>query len=802
MNMMDLVGQTIGQYRIDAPLGSGGMGQVYRGVHQLLDRPAAIKVMQAHLVANPEFRSRFLREAKSAAALRHPNIVEIYEFGEQEGLLYLVMELVTDGSLRTLLRRVAGRPLPLAFGLDLMRQAARGLAAAHTLHMVHRDIKPDNLLVSRQDDVTQAGEQYVLKIGDFGLARLAESSGLTATGVPMGTLAYMSPEQCQSKQLDGRSDLYSLGVVLYEVTTGYLPFQIDNFVDALNKHINVPPPSPRELRPDLSPILEKIILRCLAKKPEDRYATAADLVSALQGGLGTVGSQTTASSRPSPGSPVQPGETVLQPPGTGGMPAPVVSGLPGRSRVPRVRVLDQHRQALHVVVVTSRGLIIGREPGNDIVLPSDAVSRQHLQVLWDGKQVSVKDLGSSNGTLLGEVRLLPQVSQPWAEQQLIRIGPFWLRLEGASQADAPTQATQPSAFTPSRAPRPQVLSERISISVTPKTLTITPGQPATVKVTLTNLGSAVDWLTTTVEGVTPEWVQLPGEAVQLNPGMQETVDLSVNVARSANNRAQDYPVTIRARSRAQPNESATDQTRWTVLSFMEDAVKREPQRTSGHAKAADAMSQQNNANTPAHDELSGEDDEQKMASHMAHVSPEAQRLIARDRLGTPTKIYKPRTTSSIITGLFVLVFSIVWELLAVVIAYVIAAATKSIFAIFGLALPLIGLIVFGAGLRIVFRAIRNRHIRVVVCTHGVAYVMRNSADAFRWEQVLTIFHGVSVSTSTTSSQSGGTSTSTSIEHTYTVHCQDGRKFVFDSRTLGKVQELAEAIEVEVARRRR
>src|SRR6266704_378740 len=631
--------------------------------------------MQAHLVANPEFRSRFLREAKSAAALRHPNIVEIYEFGEQEGLLYLVMELMMDGSLRTLLQHNAGQPLPLPPGLDLLRQAAEGLAAAQALHMVHRDIKPDNLLLSRLGELTLGGQQYVLKISDFGLARLAEGGGLTATGTPLGTLAYMSPEQCMGAKVDGRSDLYSLGVVLYEVATGLRPFQIENFADALNKHVNVSPPPPRQVRPNLPPIVEEIILRCLAKKPEERYATARELVSALRRAMNSAELRTMASTLQPASTPT--GVTDAQPPPSGNTLPPAISTLPGASTVPRVRVLDKSGQTLHVAEVTSRGLIIGRQPGSDIVLPDQAISRQHLQVLWDGKQVSVKDLGSSNGTLLGEVRLLPQVSQPWAEQQLIRIGPFWLRLEGASQADAPTQATQPSAFTPSRAPRPQVLSERISISVTPKTLTITPGQPATVKVTLTNLGSAVDWLTTTVEGVTPEWVQLPGEAVQLNPGMQETVDLSVNVARSANNRAQDYPVTIRARSRAQPNESATDQTRWTVLSFMEDAVKREPQRTSGHAKAADAMSQQNNANTPAHDELSGEDDEQKMASHMAHVSPEAQRLIARDRLGTPTTIYKPRTTSSIITGLFVLVFSIVWELLAVVIAYVIAAATKS-----------------------------------------------------------------------------------------------------------------------------
>src|SRR5579862_9846929 len=137
MNMMEWVGQTLGQYRIEAPLDAGGMGQVFRGLHTYLNRPAAIKVMRANLATNPKFQARFLQEARSAAALKHPNIVEIYDFGEQEGTLYLVMELMTDGSLRSLLRRrTSGQPWPLSLGLDLVRQAAEGLAAAHTLGVV------------------------------------------------------------------------------------------------------------------------------------------------------------------------------------------------------------------------------------------------------------------------------------------------------------------------------------------------------------------------------------------------------------------------------------------------------------------------------------------------------------------------------------------------------------------------------------------------------------------------------------------------------------------------------------------
>ena len=195
----DFIGQTLGQYRIEAPLGSGGMGQVYRGVHRLLNRPAAIKVMQAHLAANTDFRARFLREAQSAAALKHFNIVEIYDFGEQDGHLYLVMELMTDGSLHTLLRRTTGQPLPLALGLDLVQQAAKGLAAAQALNMVHRDIKPDNLLLNRQSEAGQGGEQYVLKISDFGLARLVQGGCLPARVFPWARWPTCHPSSVKAK---------------------------------------------------------------------------------------------------------------------------------------------------------------------------------------------------------------------------------------------------------------------------------------------------------------------------------------------------------------------------------------------------------------------------------------------------------------------------------------------------------------------------------------------------------------------------------------------------------------------------
>ena len=275
--MSTLAGQTFGNYRLETIVGTGGMGQVYRARHVHLEAIAAVKVMHPHVAQDRKFRECFRDEARNAHALAHPGIVKVVDFGEQDDHFYLVMEYVPDGSLRALLQQPT-RP-SLAVAVDLVRQAADGLAFAHAAHMVHRDIKPDNLLIARERG---DGGRLIVKISDFGLSKLAEGGVATTAASVIGTPAYMSPEQCQGLPLDGRSDLYSLGVVLYEVATGYLPFEIKTSTDAVYKHVFTPAPSPRSVRPELPAALDSIIQRCLAKQPGDRFASASELSTALQ----------------------------------------------------------------------------------------------------------------------------------------------------------------------------------------------------------------------------------------------------------------------------------------------------------------------------------------------------------------------------------------------------------------------------------------------------------------------------------------------------------------------------------------
>jgi hypothetical protein len=285
-----------------------------------------------------------------------------------------------------------------------------------------------------------------------------------------------------------------------------------------------------------------------------------------------------------------------------------------------VRVLDQSGQTLLVKEVTSGGLTVGRQPKSDIVLPAAVVSRRHLHVLWDGQQVSVKDLGSTHGTLLGDVELPPQASQIWMSEQVIHIGPFELRLEGVSSGGAQSAPEElPQAFasgsvgvSQTQISATMVRSDRIGLAVSSRMLSITPGQPTSIQITLTNLGDAVDWFTIIVEGVPQEWIQGSVQEVQLHPGTEKSVEVHVNVAREAQSLAQVYPVGIWARSHRKPSEAVTVQSRWTILPCTEDTLRSEPHQANGHGGVTYAVTVQNGGNTPAHYALRGDDGKQEM----------------------------------------------------------------------------------------------------------------------------------------------------------------------------------------------
>ncbi|MCC6973981.1 MAG: substrate-binding domain-containing protein [Anaerolineae bacterium] len=265
-----LIGKQVGQFEILSLIGHGGMADVYRA-HQLgTKRDVALKVLSAQLAKTPDFVSRFDREVELIAGLEHAHIVPVYDHGRTpEGSAYLAMRLIKGG---TLAERISAGPLPLELANKFMQQLSSALDYAHSKGVTHRDIKPSNMLIDDQDDIYLA---------DFGLAqfgeRSAHKSNLTRTGTLVGTPTYISPEQAVASKSDSRSDIYSLGVVLYEMVTGKPPFMGDSLFTIMQAHVNTLPPDPRKLRPDLGPGIVVVLEKALAKKPEDRYQNATDL---------------------------------------------------------------------------------------------------------------------------------------------------------------------------------------------------------------------------------------------------------------------------------------------------------------------------------------------------------------------------------------------------------------------------------------------------------------------------------------------------------------------------------------------
>jgi serine/threonine-protein kinase len=270
-----LIGTLIdGRYQVESVLGEGGMGIVYGARHRSLDKRFALKVMRAHMARDGELAARFTQEARAAAAIHHPNIVQITDFGDLPiGAPYFVMELLDGVPLSQLLK--CGGPPPFARALRIVKQVAAALAAAHAVGVVHRDLKPDNIHITSYD---------VVKVLDFGVAKVAGAGRLTRTGMVYGTPHYMSPEQASGDNVDHRADLYALGIIMYEMFAGRVPFEADSYMGVLTKHMFMLPEPPSRVNAAVRELgaLEEVILKCLEKKPDARYPSMDALIAEIE----------------------------------------------------------------------------------------------------------------------------------------------------------------------------------------------------------------------------------------------------------------------------------------------------------------------------------------------------------------------------------------------------------------------------------------------------------------------------------------------------------------------------------------
>ncbi len=584
------VGQTLNRYQMLALLGEGGMGAVYKARDPLLQRDVAVKVLHSHYARQPNFRERFRQEAKIAASLKHPGIVKVLDYGEVDDLLYLVMDFIPGADLRQMLEdlRAQKKWVVLEEAVGLVRQVCLAVDYAHRHGVLHRDLKPGNIMLEAEPS---DGLPYRPVLTDLGLAKLYEGPQLTQEGTSMGTPAYMSPEQAMGMPTDARSDIYSLGVLLYELAVGRLPFPVKTFSEAVRCHTKEPPPPPRSLNPNLPATVEAVILKALEKDPARRYAAAADMAAALEDASSTVVGVTAAPSTlvDEPAAEavslmtqyqqsllISRGQSVFQSfekPPSGQDYLQIYSG-------------DKTKQSLPI---RSRSLTLGRDKDNDIVLDDPTASRRHARIEFDGTDYRVVDLKSTNGTYLGEARLLADIPELWAGDKVLRIGSSYLHLERAGQA-ASTRG-QPATIS---APPPARAEDRIGVQLESTQLTVEPGSAVTTSLTLVNQGDIVDHFKISIEGIPAGWVPDLPPQTQLLPRARQPVTFTIQPPRSPQSRAGRYALTILVTSQSDPGLVVRSKTNLSVTPYGQFSSRLAPQKIQAGKSARVNVENQGN----------------------------------------------------------------------------------------------------------------------------------------------------------------------------------------------------------------
>jgi serine/threonine-protein kinase len=399
----NLVGKTLGQYELIEIAGEGGLATVYKAYQRGLERWVAVKVLH---IREKEMLARFKREARAAALLRHRNILMVYQYGEEGKWPYIAMEYVEGGTLKDYLQ---GEPMDWARVVSLALPIADALRAAHKQDLIHRDVKPANIMMPQED--------WPL-LTDFGLVKIPDAEeALTMTGVIIGTPSYIAPEQALGQKADLRADIYSLGVIMFEMITGRLPFDYKNASLLMLAHISEPPPSPCKLNPQCSPSLEKVILKALQKSPDERYVDMQAMIDALSEVAG--GSTLPL---PSAASPFREESAPPRPPLASPGPGPAPAGSQAQ-----IRLLDKN-VTIDLPDPGQEELIIGRTHGKNWVevdlgphgAAKAGVSRRHARLIKTGSKWQVDDLGSLNGTYVNDVRLTPAKPRSLKDGDVIR----------------------------------------------------------------------------------------------------------------------------------------------------------------------------------------------------------------------------------------------------------------------------------------------------------------------------------------------------------------------------------------------
>ena len=567
--MNDVLPPTLGEFRVEAALGRGSIGKVYSGSHTTYKFPVTLVVVDAVHTSSPGFRGRLVQFSEAITSLSHSNLAKVFKCGEQDGFTYIVTEAVTGGALKS--AAASGTWTPASWAVvGLIKQAADGLAEAHAKGLLHGNLTLSNLLLTTSD-IARAQ----VKVSDVGFLALVGPSGAASASEGSTAGAPEGPAR----------DVAGLGALL-ELATGQASGG-----------------GARPLPAGMPDDLKEVVLRCRSTDPAMRFTSCRDLAEALGVLLARPRSDAYVATPSEPSvllktMPTAPQERKnMRPPPR---PAPLP---PGGPLVPCLHAFDQAHTPIDRQFLRASGLTIGREAANNaMALPSGSVSAVHARIDWDARRVMITDLGSANGTMLQDHRLLPQVPQEWGPEQWVQIGPYWLWLQRPG-GPAPIDVTE-------------LVLDRDS-----KVMTLTPGKSAACQLTLVNQRHAVDHVKLSVEGIPAEWVDLPSSGQQLNPSDTVELTIPINVPRAPASRAKQYDVTFVGRSSLPDAKPGTTKATWTVLPFDASSISIMPPRAGGIRQGRYTVRLQNNGNDDASYVLTGADDDRQLSCLFAADGP-------------------------------------------------------------------------------------------------------------------------------------------------------------------------------------
>ena len=636
--MERLVGQTLSRYKITDLLGEGGMGAVFKARDVTLQRDVAIKIMHPHMASQPNFRARFLQEARTAARLDHPGIVQVYDFGQEHSLLFIVMNFIRGTNLRQMLEdlRAQGKWIPLNEAAQVIRQVSLAMHYAHLQGVLHRDLKPSNIMI--EPDPAN-GLAYRPVLTDLGLARLMEGQRITRAGTSMGTPTYMSPEQAMGEETDARSDVYALGIMLYELCVGRPPFPIKTLSEAIRYHTKETPPRPREIRADLPANLEQVILKAIAKDPAQRWPNAEAFAQALaaldQEVTDVAGTPTALGTSVSLMTQYQ--KSLTQPRGVSVLKEFATPS--GNGDTVQARLPDGSTAEAQFVDNT---ITIGRAEDNDLALQTTNVSRHHARIDYEGGTYRVVDLDSTNGTYIGNAKLLPGVPETWTPEQPLRVGDAWLRLvvsddrvstsrlAGAGTAAAATGATRIDRSVV----RTSTGEGRVGVVMDETQLSVAPGERAVSSIVILNQGAIVDHFQVAIDGIPADWADLP-PVVQLMPGEQQEVTFTLHPPRTPASRAGRYHLTVRVISQDVPGQFVEVKAALTVAAYSQFQSSVHPQKV--RAGKSTRVTVRNDGNFPDTYTATGSD----RGNELAFDPPRAQLKVPQGGTASAELSAKP-----------------------------------------------------------------------------------------------------------------------------------------------------------------